>query len=118
MLDAVSFAVELAGVAALVAGLVVGVVVAAVRIRRGWAGRDVYRQLREDLGRAILLGLELLVAADILRTVGEPTPRGIAMLAAIVVIRTFLSFTLSVEIEGRWPWTKATACEPEHGQAA
>jgi uncharacterized membrane protein len=57
-----------------------------------------------NLGRAILLGLEFLVAADIIRTVAEvPTLRSVTALAVIVLIRTFLSFTLEVELEGRWP---------------
>lgn len=61
--------------------------------------------LRSDLGRAILLGLEFLVAADIVNTVAiDPTLDSLAVLAGIVVIRTFLSFALEVELEGRWPW--------------
>ena len=61
--------------------------------------------LRERLARATLLGLEFLVAADIIRTVAvEPTFRGVGVLAVIVAVRTFLSFTLDVELEGRWPW--------------
>jgi uncharacterized membrane protein len=65
---------------------------------------------RSDLGRAILLGLEFLVAADIINTVAiEPTLQSLAVLAGIVLIRTFLSFSLEVEIEGRWPWRRAQA---------
>ena len=64
-----------------------------------------YRQLRQRVGRAILLGLEILVGADIIRTVADqPTLRSVAILGGIVLIRTFLSFTLEVELEGRWPW--------------
>jgi uncharacterized membrane protein len=62
--------------------------------------------------RAILLGLEFLVAADIINTVAfEPTLRGLAILAGIVLIRTFLSFSLEVEIEGRWPWQQGAATD-------
>ena len=62
---------------------------------------------RSDLGRSILLGLEFLVAADIINTVAiEPTLESLAVLAGIVLIRTFLSFSLEVEIEGRWPWQR------------
>ena len=62
---------------------------------------------RSDLGRAILLGLEFLVAADIINTVAiEPTLESIAVLAAIVLVRTFLSFALEAEIEGHWPWQR------------
>lgn len=96
---------EGAGVFAMVAGAVVALVVSLVR--RGRKLEGAYHRFRIDLGRAILLGLELLVAADIIRTVGEePTMRGVLVLGLIVLIRTFLSFTLSVELEGHWPWQK------------
>jgi uncharacterized membrane protein len=66
-----------------------------------------YHQFRQTLGRAILLGLELLVAADIIGTVAvEPTLQNVLILALIVLIRTFLSISLTVEIENRWPWQK------------
>jgi uncharacterized membrane protein len=62
---------------------------------------------RSSFGRAILLGLEFLIAADIINTVAvRPTLEGVAVLAGIVAIRTFLSFSLEVEIEGRWPWQR------------
>ena len=65
------------------------------------------RRFRLQLGRAILLGLELLVAGDIVRTVAAtPTLTSVAVLGAIVLIRTFLSFSLEVETTGRWPWHK------------
>jgi uncharacterized membrane protein len=64
-----------------------------------------YRRLRENLGRAILLGLEFLIAGDIIRSVVvDPTILNVAVLGLIVLIRTFLSMTLQLEIEGRWPW--------------
>jgi uncharacterized membrane protein len=64
-----------------------------------------YRQLKVRLGRALLLGLEILVAADIVRTVAlEATLQSVAVLGLLVLIRTFLSWALVVEIEGRWPW--------------
>ena len=64
-----------------------------------------YHAFRANLGRAILLGLEFLVAADIVGTVAfDPTLHGLGVLAGIVLIRTFLSFSLEVEIEGCWPW--------------
>jgi uncharacterized membrane protein len=67
----------------------------------------VYRAYRQLLGRSILLGLELLVAADIIRTVAvTPTYESVGVLAIIVLIRTFLSFSLELEITGRWPWQK------------
>jgi uncharacterized membrane protein len=71
----------------------------------GWRAANGYRQLRLDLGRGILLGLEFLVAADIIRTVAvTPTLEGVLILGLIVLIRTFLSMALEVELEGRWPW--------------
>ena len=66
-----------------------------------------YREYRANLGRGILLGLEFLVAADIIGTVAvDPSVQSLAVLAGIVLIRTFLSFSLEVEIEGRWPWQR------------
>ena len=66
-----------------------------------------YRQFRQDIGRGILLGLEFLVAADIIRTVAvTPTLSGVLVLGLIVLIRTFLSIALEVELEGRWPWQR------------
>ena len=64
-----------------------------------------YRNYKRDLGRSMLLGLEFLVAADVIRTVAlEPTLSNIGMLGVLVVLRTFLSWSLVVEMEGRWPW--------------
>jgi uncharacterized membrane protein len=64
-----------------------------------------YRRFRQDLGRGILLGLEFLVAADIIRTVAvAPTVENVLVLGLIVLIRTFLSMALEVELAGRWPW--------------
>lgn len=64
-----------------------------------------YKSYRHQLGKALLLGLELLVAADVVRTVAlEPTLKNVAILGLLVLIRTFLSWTLTVEMEGRWPW--------------
>jgi uncharacterized membrane protein len=74
---------------------------------------DAYRTFREQLGRSILLGLEFLVAADIIRTVAiTPTWQSVVVLAGIVLIRTFLSFSLEVEITGRWPWQQKPASDP------
>jgi len=68
---------------------------------------DTFNQLRYDLGKGILLGLEILVAGDIIATVSTvPNMNSVLVLAVIVLIRTFLSFSLQVELEGRWPWQK------------
>jgi uncharacterized membrane protein len=98
-----------------VAVIVVGVVIAAgsAAVRLGHHETGTYRRFRQQLGQTILLGLELLVAADIVRTVAaEPTLTSVAVLAIIVLIRTFLSFSLEVELTGRWPWQKNTAISP------
>ena len=93
------------GVAAIVLGVAAASAVAAWRVLRAETG--VYHRYRQQLGRTILLGLELLVAADIVRTVAvTPTLTSVAVLAVIVLIRTFLSFSLELEITGRWPWQK------------
>lgn len=101
--ETVGKAVDVAGVAAIVIGSVAAIAMSV--LRAGPGDTDRYRTLRQRLGRAILLGLELLVAADIIRTVAvTPTFTSAGVLGIIVVIRTFLSFSLEVELEGRWPW--------------
>jgi len=102
---AVAKGIETAGIGI----IVVGAFLASAIFLREWFGEDefltVYRRYRERLGQAILLGLEFLVAADIIGTVAvDPTFRNVGILGAIVGIRTFLSFALEVEIQGRWPW--------------
>lgn len=91
-----------------VAVIVLGLAVAAIRfVARGLAQTDGLRTFRQDLGRGILLGLEILIAADIIRTVAiTPTLDDVLVLGLIVLIRTFLSLSLQVEIDGRWPWQR------------
>ena len=97
-----------AGVAIIAAGVVAAGVGTGLRLMRREPG--VYQRFRQQLGRSILLGLELLVAADIIRTVAvAPTLQSVGVLAGIVLIRTFLSFTLELEITGKWPWQKRPA---------
>ena len=100
-------AIEVVGIAIIVVGAAIAL---AAFVRAMLARRDKERTVgafRSDLGRSILLGLEFLVAADIINTVAiEPTLDSLAVLAGIVLIRTFLSFSLEVEIEGRWPWQR------------
>jgi len=98
-------AIEIAGIAVIVVGSIASGWRYLVNSGGGKAGPSRYHQLRSGLGRSILLGLELLVAADIINTVAiQPTLESLAVLAGIILIRTFLSLSLEVEIEGRWPW--------------
>lgn len=105
--EAVGIAGDLLGVAIISVGTVAAL---------AWFIVDLYRRpdvnyfqaVRVRVGRAILLGLEVLVAADIIRTVAiEPTFERLGILAGIVLIRTFLSFALEVELTGRWPWQRS-----------
>ncbi|WP_303904604.1 DUF1622 domain-containing protein [Thiohalomonas denitrificans] len=104
--------IEYAGLALEFAGMVVIVLGAAyataqaIRLWFGATNRNViFLQFRIQLGRGILLGLEFLVAGDIINTIAiEPSYNSVGVLAAIVLVRTFLSFTLEVEMTGRWPW--------------
>ncbi len=103
--ETVGKVIDGAGVATLVLGIVLATIMA---LRRPGSADDAYRVYRQRLGRAILLGLELLVAADIIRTVAvTPTFESAGVLAIIVAIRTFLSFSLEVELEGHWPWSRS-----------
>ncbi len=89
-------------------GILLATIYAAQRRLRGGLPMAAYQTYRQGIGRAILLGLEILVAADIIRTVAvEPTFQSVGILAIIVLIRTFLSATLELEIEGHWPWPPA-----------
>ena len=102
VIETVGKTVDALGVAVIVVG---SVLAAAVTLKEVPRAADRYRAFRQRLGRAILLGLELLVAADIIRTVAvRPTLTSAGVLAIIVLVRTFLSFSLEVELEGRWPW--------------
>jgi uncharacterized membrane protein len=108
--------IELVGSALDLIGVVVialGLLIAALRYVFGSFSEtalNAYQQLRQDIGRAILLGLEILVAADIIRTVAvTPTLDSVIILGVIVLIRTFLSISMQVEIEGRFPWQRQKA---------
>lgn len=106
VVDMLAKILELAG-AAIILG---GVILASVRFvvdgnATNWP--DAYGRYRAGLGRGILLGLEMLVGADIISTITAPlTFQSVGLLAAIIAIRTFLSFSLETEIEGCWPWRR------------
>jgi len=111
--DQLAKLLELAGVGIIICGVLIATTVfffGGLRDRR-W--RDVCKVYRSNLGRGILLGLELLVGADIIFTTTAPlTPQSVEMLAGIVGVRTFLSFSLETEIEGCWPWRRAHRKSP------
>jgi uncharacterized membrane protein len=97
--------IELAGVLVILLGLLYGIVKTVQARRRG---QDDYRTFRLVFGRALFLGMEILVAADIVKTVGlSPTLNDVAVLGLLVLVRTFLGWALMVELEGRWPWQRA-----------
>ena len=103
-IEAVVHALEIAGVVVVIGGLVLALA------RSARAKSDRFRVVRQSFGKAILLALELFVAADILLTVTKrPTVEDLTALAGIILIRTFLSFTLQIELEGRLPWRRAAS---------
>lgn len=106
--DMLAEGLELVGVAIIIGGIILAAFSFVVSGLRGRGWRLAYEQFRSDLGRGILLGLELLVGADIISTITAPlTFESVGLLAGIVLIRTFLSFSLETEIEGCWPWQRA-----------
>ena len=103
-------AIELVGVTIIAAGSAITLALFLVALARRMRIADAVERFRSDLGRSILLGLEFLVAADIISTVViDLTLESVAALAGIVFIRTLLSFSLEAEIDGRWPWQRAAA---------
>lgn len=106
--------IELVGVSTIGVGAAIALGLFFWRLIRGEDHGIAFQNLRTGLGRAILLGLEFLVAADIINTIiVELTLEAVASLALIVIIRTFLSFSLEVEIEGAWPWQRGAREKPE-----
>ena len=102
-------AIELIGVAIIAAGAAVTLALFVVALLRGTGTEEAIANFRSSLGRAILVGLEFLVAADIINTVVvEMNLENVASLAIIVLVRTLLSFSLETEIEGRWPWQRGS----------
>ena len=102
VVEQVGLVIDAAGVLVVVAGIVMA---ASRLLTQSLAPLGKYKQFRQDLGRGILLGLEFLVAADIIRTVAvTPTLESVLVLGLIVIIRTFLSLALQMEVEGRLPW--------------
>jgi len=114
-MDHVAQVFEAIGALVLLGGLVVSVGFGIRSLRRSGDGHQAFQVLRESFGGVILLGLEVLVAADLVRTVAvAPTLENVAILGVIVLIRTVLSFSIEVEIEGVVPWRRAAASGAGH----
>lgn len=102
------YIIEAVGVLTIVVGCILSGVWFARRLR-SMQRLDAYQELRRDVGRSIILGLEFLIAGDIIRTVTvSPTFESVVVLAVIVLVRAFLTMTLTLEVEGRWPWQRTT----------
>jgi uncharacterized membrane protein len=105
-MEAVVIGFEIAGVAVLAIGSLLAVVLAVAGYLRGVRG-SVYEETRQGVGRSILLGLEILIIADIVQTITiDPTLESAATLGIIVVVRVLLSFSLEIELEGVLPWRR------------
>lgn len=114
-MEHVAQAFEVIGAAVLLLGLFVSVALAVRTMRRAADGPRAYQVLRQSFGGVILLGLEILVAADLVRTVAvAPTLQNVVTLGIIVLIRTILSFSIEVEIEGVAPWRRAALSGAAH----
>lgn len=100
------YVIEAVGVLIIILGIILAIIRFFGQLRQ-IASLGAYQQLRQNLARSIILGLEFLIAGDIIRTVTvDQTLTGAAVLALIVLIRVLLSLTLQFEIEGRWPWNR------------
>ena len=112
-MDHVAQVFEAVGVAVLSVGFVLGFARGGIALVRDEPRGAIYQAMRSFVGRTILLSLEILIAADLIRTVAvDPSIDNVAVLALIVLIRTVLSFTLDVEIEGRLPWRSKPTDDP------
>lgn len=110
LIELAAEAIEAFAVAIIVIAIAHGSVRYLIHLKR--QVEDGYAQYKAQVGRALLLGLNILVAADIIKTVAlEPTLQNVMILGLLVIVRTFLSWSLVVEIEGHWPWRKKTETE-------
>jgi len=101
--------ISVVGVLVIVGGFVLAAVKYAGRLR-GIGPALSFEKFKVELGRALLLGLEIMVVADVIETITvEPTLASLGVLACLVILRTIVSWTLTLEIEGRWPWQPAEA---------
>lgn len=110
IIELISLVIELIAIVIIVVAITYGLLKYAADTLAKKNAQDAYHQFKVRLGSGLLLGLEILVAADVIRTVAlEPTLQNVSALGLLVLIRTFLSWALVVEVEGRWPWQKKSA---------
>ncbi len=99
--------IDMIGVIIIVAGAIFSTIHVIFQFFGNTKPHRLYTSFRQNLGRSILLGLEFLVAGDVIRSItGTPSFDAVAILALIVLVRTFLSITFDMEVEGKWPWQK------------
>jgi uncharacterized membrane protein len=117
IIEGIGTTIDAIGVAVIAGGAILAVFLTIGRARQDEGGA--YEFFRRRLGRAILLGLEFLVAADIIRTVAvTPSGESVAVLGGIVLIRTFLSFSLQLEVTGAWPWQQRSTADKTPASSA
>lgn len=111
LIELVAQGIEVLAVLIIVGGIVYSMI--RYTFHRRQQIENAYKPFKEMIGKTLLLGLEFLVAADIIRTVAfRPTLQNVVILGVLVLIRTFLSWSIVVEIEGRWPWQKREEAGP------
>ena len=111
-IEIVALLIELLAVAIIVAAIAYATWRAASESLKQKRFEEAYAQYKGQLGRSLLLGLEILIAADVIRTVAlEPTLSSVTVLGVLIIIRTFLSWSLILEMEGRWPWQTIAGSE-------
>ena len=116
IIEGIGSTIDAIGVAVIAGGAILAVFLTIAKARQEDGGA--YEFFRRRLGRAILLGLEFLVAADIIRTVAvTPTGESVLVLGGIVLIRTFLSFSLQLEMTGAWPWQQRSVAAADKQSA-
>lgn len=112
VLETVTRWLEIVGASALILGFVIATV-QLVRRARTAGPKPAYEAYRQSLGRVVLIGLEILVAATILKTITvDPTPEALGRLAVMIAIRTILGWTMVLEMSGRWPWQRKAPTVP------
>jgi uncharacterized membrane protein len=107
-IDTVSVAIDILGVSVILLGITLGFLELLLGLVKHLQPPNRYDLLRIRIGKALLLGLEILVASDVIRTVAlQPTLQNLIILGVLIIIRTVLSWTLFIDIENRWPWQRA-----------